>query len=112
MAEYTIIVQDFKNIERNIINDLRILKDTMNIAPTIKVEQNLQKSLNTFSTKVDKILEDYKNPKIKNELPEKEYNRRVNELQGHKQTYVKLNNEYDTLVNAKYGYVRIYRIIV
>jgi hypothetical protein len=106
MADYTKTITEFKNLERNIIDDLKVFKDSMNVN-TVKIETNLKKSLDNFNNIVDKTLEDYKNPKIKNELPEKEYNRRVNEIQTFKQSYIKLNGDFDSLVSNKYGYVRL-----
>jgi hypothetical protein len=106
MADYTNTIQNYKNIERQIITDLKTFKDTMNVSATTKLEQNLQKAITDYSSKVDKTLEEYKSSKIKDDLPEKEYNRRVNELQAFKQSYIKLHIEYESLINNKYGYVR------
>jgi hypothetical protein len=103
-SQYSTTLTEFKTTERNIMTDLKGFKDTLS-SNTVKLEQQIKKALELYQIKLDKLLDEYKKPKIKGELPEKEYNRRVNEITSFRQNYLKLNSEYESILNNKYGYV-------
>lgn len=105
MDLYSTQLQEIKNVERSIQTGMKNLKDNVN-GNTSLSEQQVKKSLDSFSSKINKVEEEYKGGKIKYSLPEKEYNRRLNEIQELKQVYDKLNASYEGFVDNKYKYVR------
>jgi hypothetical protein len=105
MDKYSDLINELKGSEKILIHMLKQLKNNKS-KNTVKLELDLRKGINEFGKKVDEIYEEYNSTsRIKDTLPEKEYNRRVNEIHTHKMTCGNLNSEYNTLVNSKYEYV-------
>jgi acyl-CoA hydrolase len=101
---------ELRTIERSIQSDLKELKiNSGNNVNTVNVENSCRKSLTNYVNKISKIKEDYeKNTKeIKYSVPEKEYNRRLNEILGLKSNYEEMKNSFESLVDLKYKYVKI-----
>ena len=105
---YNNFLQELKSIERSIQNDLKELKiNAGNNVNTFNTENSIRKSLENYLNKLTKSQEEYtRNIKdIKFSVPEKEYNRRVNEMQDLKSNYNSLKSNYDSVLDVKYKYV-------
>ena len=110
---YPDIYQELKSLEKTIQNELREFKQlaTSN-TNTFSIENSLRKNFDAYSNKLNKLNEDYlKNSKeIKYIIPEREYNRRLNEIQDIKTNFSKIKESYDNLIDNKYRYVNYYFI--
>jgi hypothetical protein len=105
---YPDVCQELKSLEKTIQNELREFKKLANSnTNTFGVENSLRKNLDAYSNKVNKLNEDYlKNSKeIKYIIPEREYSRRLNEIQDLKNNFSKIKEGYDNLIDNKYSYV-------
>ena len=105
---YNNSLNELKSIERLIQADLKELKiNSGNNANTFNTENSCSKNLNNYQLKISKLKEDYERnvKEIKFSIPEKEYNRRINEIQGLKSNYEELKSSYDSLIDLKYKYV-------
>ncbi len=106
---YSDILQELKSIEKSIQNELREFKQIGNSnSNTFSLENTLRKNLDSYSNKITKLNDDYiKNSKdIKYIIPEREYNRRLNEIQDLKTNFSKYKESYDNLIDNKYKFVR------
>jgi len=110
---YPDICQELKSLEKTIQNELREFKQlaTSN-TNTFSVENSLRKNLDAYSNKLNKLNEDYlkSSKEIKYIIPEREYNRRLNEIQDLKTNFSKIKEGYDNLIDNKYRYVNDYFI--
>jgi hypothetical protein len=108
---YNASVQDIKAVEKSIQNDLKELKsqiDTTN--NTYNVENSIRKALDRYLSMYTKLNEEYTKKSGKTSgylsmLPDKEYNRRVNEIQEIKITIDRLKTNYEGLLDSKYKFV-------
>lgn len=102
---YNTTLTELKAIERAINNDIKELRiNVSNSANTFNIENSIRKSLDNYINKLDKLSEEYQTNvrTIKNVLPEKEYNFRLNQIQDLKNNHSKLKGTYDDLVDMKY----------
>ncbi len=107
---YTQTLDELKSIERNIQNDLKELKSISqnnNTANTFPIENTLRKNIDSYSSKINRLEDDYmKNSKdIKYIIPEREYIRRLNEIQDLKANFGKIKEAYDSVLDNKYKFV-------
>jgi hypothetical protein len=101
-------LNELKSIERTIQADLKELKiNSGNSVNTFNIENSCRKNLTNYFNKVNTLKEDYdKNVKeIKFIIPEKEYNRRINEILKFKTNHDEMKSSYDSLIDMKYKYV-------
>jgi len=100
---------ELKSLEKSLQSELRDFKQaaTTNVN-TFNIENSLRKNFDSYTNKLTKLNEDYlKNSKeIKYIIPEREYNRRLNEIEELKSNLAKLKESYDNLIDNKYRYVR------
>jgi hypothetical protein len=105
MENYIDIINELKASEKILVHMLKQLRNNK-AANTVKLELDIRKGISEFGKKVDDIFEDYNSgSKAKTTLPEKEFIRRINEINSYKVTCGNLNSEYNGLVNSKYEYV-------
>ncbi len=97
-------IDEIKNLQRTIKTDTKNYKENLN-GNTTKVESTIRKNLEEYRVKITKLLDDYKKNKLN--LPDKEYTRRVNEIQDYRQLYSDLFNDFDAILSSKYGFVII-----
>jgi hypothetical protein len=106
MEDYNDNVKHIRATDRLLSHMLKQYKDNRN-KNTIKLELDIKKGLKELNTKLEHIYEDYiTSSRYKNNLPDREYQRRVNEIISFKNGYDNLNKEYNDLINSKYEYVR------
>jgi hypothetical protein len=101
-------LSELKALERAIQADLKELKiNSGNSVNTFNTENSCRKNLTNYLNKVNTLKEDYeKNVKeIKFSIPEKEYNRRINEIQKLKSNHDEMKSTYDSLIDMKYKFV-------
>jgi hypothetical protein len=110
---YPDIYQELKSLEKTIQNELREFKQLASSnTNTFSIENSLRKNLDAYSNKLNKLNEDYlkSSKEIKYIIPEREYNRRLNEIQDLKTNFFKIKESYDNLIDNKYRYVNHYFI--
>lgn len=95
-------LNEIKGLERTITADIKSYKSNMT-GNTSKIEQSIRKNLESYHNSITQLGNEYKTNK--SGLPEKEYLRRVNEIQTYKQLYQTLFSDYDNNLRDKYGYV-------
>jgi beta-glucosidase-like glycosyl hydrolase len=106
---YNNFIQDLKSIEKTIQSDLKELKINAGTnVNTFNTENSVRKGLDNYLNKVNKARDDYnKNSMdIKYTVPEKEYNRRVNDILELKNNYDRMKGAFDAFIDMKYKYVR------
>jgi hypothetical protein len=80
---YNAFLEELKTIERSLQSDLKELKINAGTnVNTFNTENSIRKNLESYSSKINKTQEEYtkKAKDIKYTIPEREYNRRVNEI--------------------------------
>jgi len=106
---YNAFLQELKTIERSLQSDLKELKINAGTnVNTFNTENSIRKNLESYSSKINKVQEEYtkKAKDIKYTIPEREYNRRMNEINDLRINYDRIKSEYDGLVDMKYKYVK------
>ena len=105
---YNNFLQELKGVEKMIQNDLKELRINVgNNVNTSNTENSIKKNLDNYVGKINQFHDDYaRNVKdIKFSVPEREYNRRVNEVQELKNNYDRMKGQYEGLLDTKYKYV-------
>lgn len=102
-------VEELKNFEKTIRGNLKELKNNIDTSQnTFSSENTIRRNLDSYHGKWTSFNSEYTKSKIaKNALPEKEFNRRLNEIQQLKDNFDKVNREYEDALNSKYKFVII-----
>jgi len=105
---YNNTLNELKSIERSLQADMKELKiNSGTNVNTFNTENSIRKLLENYLNKINKLSDDYnKNTKeIKKTVPEKEFNRRINEISDLKSNYDRIKSSYESILDAKYKYV-------
>jgi hypothetical protein len=107
MDTYPNSIQELGSVERNINDSLSEMQKSIDIgASTFTTEEKARKGLDNMMTIITKLETEYlKYNTAKNALPEREYSRRINEIQSWKTSHGRLKGKYEGLISSKYGYV-------
>jgi hypothetical protein len=99
-------IEELNKIDKNIRALLKELKSNDASANTFSMENNIRKNLDTYLNKLNSLEHDYtKSKTAKYALRESEYNRRLNEINGMRDTYQLMNQDFEGALSYKYSYV-------
>ena len=101
-------LSEVRMIEKNIQNNLKEFKNIINSnTNSFTIENSIRKGLDRYLTNFNKLNDEYvkNNKATKNALPDKEFNRRINEIQELRMVYDKLKNTFEEFCGQKYQYV-------
>lgn len=110
---YNTTLTELKGIDRVIQNDIKEFKiNSSTSVNTFNIENSIRKNLENYFNKLNKLNDEYDNNSntIKKNIPDREFNRRHNEIQDLFTIYNKNKSTYDGILDIKYGYVALFLI--
>jgi hypothetical protein len=110
IESYNNFLQELKTIEKMLKSDLKELKiNSGNNVNTVNTENSIRKNLDSYMNNLNKTRADYTSNanEIKKTIPEKEYNRRVNEIVDLNSNVLGIKSEYEGVISNKYKYVKL-----
>jgi len=106
---YNNFLQELKTIEKLLKSDLKELKiNSGNNVNTVNIENSIRKNLDSYMNNLNKTRADYTGNanEIKKTIPEREYNRRINEIVDLNSNVLAMKSEYEGVISNKYKYVK------
>jgi hypothetical protein len=103
---YPLTINELNNSKASIEQLIKEFKDKISSgANTFQTENKIKDQLQSYTNKISKLSDEYtKSFTAKNNLPDTEFSRRMNEINTQKTIYQTLKANFDSEVNAKYSY--------